>query len=128
VIDFRHIITWLVRKPGAFAQYRWREAMFPSLIWRMVYDHLCWQHDPHTADVCYLEILQLAAQKGLSTVENIVEQLLAAPRPVVNAQEVNLLLQTYEEEAMAFRQRQAPVVSLEDYDALLQNEEVAHVF
>jgi len=37
-------------------------------------------------------------------------------------------LQTYEEEAMAFRQRQAPVVSLEDYDALLQNEEVAHVF
>jgi len=37
--------------------------MFPSLIWRMVYDHLCWQHDPHTADVCYLEILQLAAQK-----------------------------------------------------------------
>jgi len=61
-------------------------------------------------------------------VENIVEQLLAAPRPVVNAQEVNLLLQTYEEEAMAFRQRKAPVVSLEDYDALLQNEEVAHGF
>jgi hypothetical protein len=36
-------------------------------------------------------------------------------------------LQTYEEEAMAFRQRQAPEVSLEDYDALLQNEEVAYV-
>jgi hypothetical protein len=128
VIDFRHLITWLVRKPGAFAQYRWREAMFPSLVWRMLYDHLCRQHDPHTADVCYLEILQLAAQKGLGTIENIVEQLLAAPRPVVNAQEVNLLLQTCEEEAMAFRQRQAPAVSLEDYDQLLQNEEVAHGF
>jgi len=102
--------------------------MFPSLVWRMVFDHLCRQHDPHAADVYYLEILQLAAQKGLNAVENIVEELLAAPRSVVNAQEVNLLLQTYEEEATAFRQRQAPVVSLEDYDQLLQNEEVAHGF
>lgn len=119
VIDFRHIIKWLVRKPGAFSQYRWREAMFPSLIWRAAYDHLCRHHDAHAADVCYLEILQLAAEEGLGAVENIVEQLLLAPKPVVSAEEVTALMRTYEDEAMAFREREALPVSLQVYDGLL---------
>ena len=93
--------------------------MFPSLVWRAAYDHLCRHHDANTADVCYLEILQLAATKGLSTVENIVEQLLLTPKPVVNAQEVTAWLLTYEDEAMAFRERDAMPVSLELYDGLL---------
>ena len=93
--------------------------MFPSLVWRAAYDHLCRHHDAYAADVCYLEILQLAADEGLSTVENIVEQLLLAPRPVVNAAAVLALLRTYEDEAMAFREREAMPVSLEVYDGLL---------
>ena len=119
VIDFRHVIKWLVRKPGAFSEYRWREAMFPSLVWRAAYDHLCRHHDAHAADVCYLEILQLAADEGLGAVENIVEQLLLAPKPAVNAAEVTSLLRTYEDEAMAFRERKAMPVSLHVYDGLL---------
>lgn len=119
VIDFRHVIKWLVRKPGAFSEYRWREAMFPSLVWRAAYDHLCRHHDAHAADVCYLEILQLAADEGLGAVENIVEQLLLAPKPAVNAAEVTALLRTYEDEAMAFRERKAMPVSLHVYDGLL---------
>jgi transposase len=119
VIDFRHVIKWLVRKPGAFSEYRWREAMFPSLVWRAAYDHLCRHHDSHAADVCYLEILELAAGEGLGTVENIVEQLLLAPKPVVNAAEVTALLRTYEDEATAFREREAMPVSLHVYDELL---------
>jgi len=119
VIDFRHIIQWLVRKPGAFAQYRWREAMFPSLVWRAAYDHLCRHHEAHAADVCYLQILELAAGQGLGAVENMVEQLLLAPKPVVNAAEVTALLRTCQDEAMAFRQREALPVSLEVYDGLL---------
>lgn len=119
VIDFRHVIKWLVRKPGAFSEYRWREAMFPSLVWRAAYDHLCRHHDTHAADVCYLEILQMAAEEGLSTVENLVEQLLLAPKPAVNAAEVTALLRTYEDEAMAFREREGMSVSLQDYDGLL---------
>ena len=120
VIDFRHVINWLVRKPGAFSEYRWRDAMFPSLIWRAAYDHLCRHHDAHTADVCYLEILQLAADTGLGAVENAVEQLLLAPKAVVNKQEIIALLRTYEYEEMAFREREAMKVSLEEYDGLLE--------
>ena len=29
-IDYRHVIGWLVRKPGAFTRYRYREDLFPS--------------------------------------------------------------------------------------------------
>ena len=121
MIDFLHVIYWLVRKPGAFSEYRWRDAMFPSLVWRAAYDHLCRHHDAHTADVCYLEILQLAADTGLGTVENVVEQLLLAPKAVVNKQEIIALLRTYEDEEMAFRERrEAMKVSLEEYDGLLE--------
>ena len=30
-IDYRHVIGWLVRKPGAFARYRYREDLYPSV-------------------------------------------------------------------------------------------------
>ena len=37
-IDYRHIIWSLVRKPGAFAQYRYRDKLFPTLTFRQAYD------------------------------------------------------------------------------------------
>src|SRR5215467_10737516 len=37
-VDYRHIIDWLVRKPGAFASYRYREHLFPSSQFRKLYD------------------------------------------------------------------------------------------
>jgi len=39
-IDYHHVIWSLARKPGAFARYRWREELFPSLIFRRAYDLL----------------------------------------------------------------------------------------
>ena len=39
-IDYRHVIFSLVRKPGAFAAYRYREELFPSLMFRRAYDAL----------------------------------------------------------------------------------------
>src|SRR6185312_11005730 len=30
-IEYRHVIDWLVRKPGAFARYLYREEMYPSV-------------------------------------------------------------------------------------------------
>jgi len=29
-INYRHVIDWLVRKPGAFENYKYREDMFPT--------------------------------------------------------------------------------------------------
>ena len=39
-IDYRHVIDWLVRKPGAFADYRYRQDLFPASRFRMAYDVL----------------------------------------------------------------------------------------
>ena len=37
-IDYRHIIGSLVRKPGAFARYRFREQLYPTHTFRLAYD------------------------------------------------------------------------------------------
>ena len=39
-IDYRHVIWSLVRKPYAFARYRYREELFPSLRFRAAWDAL----------------------------------------------------------------------------------------
>ena len=39
-IDYRHVIWSLVRKPGAFAGYKYREELFPSMTFRRAYDAL----------------------------------------------------------------------------------------
>jgi hypothetical protein len=67
-IDYRHVIWSLVRKPGAFARYRYREELFPSLVFRRAYDALRAGRGER-ADVEYLRVLHLAA----STVERDVE-------------------------------------------------------
>ena len=67
-IDYRHIIGSLVRKPGAFARYRFREELFPSLTFRAAYDALGRTHGER-ADVEYVRLLHLAATTGERRVE-----------------------------------------------------------
>jgi hypothetical protein len=67
-IDYRHVIWWLVRKPGAFARYRFREELFPTLTFRLAYDALR-QWRGERADVEYVRILHLAASTSESEVE-----------------------------------------------------------
>jgi len=56
-IDYRHIIDWLVRKPGAFEQYRYREDLFPTSWFRLAYDALREEHGPKRGAKEYLHIL-----------------------------------------------------------------------
>jgi hypothetical protein len=67
-IDYRHIIGSLVRKPGAFTRYRYREELFPSLTFRQAYDALTMTHGER-ADVEYVRLLHLAATTGQHDVE-----------------------------------------------------------
>ena len=74
-IDYRHIIGSLVRKPGAFARYRYREQMFPTPSFRLAYDALCgWRGE--RADVEYVRILHLAATTMESEVDRALVRLL----------------------------------------------------
>jgi hypothetical protein len=74
-IDYRHVIWSLVRKPGAFARYRYREELFPSLAFRRAYDALV-DARGERADIEYVRILHLAASTLESRVESALEQLL----------------------------------------------------
>ena len=62
-IQYRHIIHHLVRKPGAFAHYKYREDLFPHPIFRATYDQLV-ERAPQTGHKTYLAILHLAALQG----------------------------------------------------------------
>ena len=75
-IDYRHVIWSLVRKPGAFARYRYREDLFPSLTFRRAYDALR-RHRGERGDVEYVRILHLAASTMESEVERALSKLLA---------------------------------------------------
>jgi hypothetical protein len=74
-IDYRHVIDWLVRKPGAFADYRYRADLFPSSHFRMAYDVLR-QQQPARSDKEYLRILHLAARESEAGVEAALVELL----------------------------------------------------
>ena len=68
-INYRHVIDWLMRKPGAFANYKWRKDMFPTIQFKMAYDSLSKAHAPSVAAKEYLKILQLAARDCESAVD-----------------------------------------------------------
>jgi hypothetical protein len=76
-IDYRHVIWSLVRKPGAFARYRYREELFPRPVFRAAYDALC-EARGERADIEYVRILHLAASTLEATVARALEQLLAS--------------------------------------------------
>lgn len=114
-IDYRHIIHSLVRKPGAFRRYVYREALFPSLTFRRGYDALV-ESAAQRADLEYLRILRLAALTLESDVEAALAQLLAAGAVPsyerVKAQVLPATLPPCPELAI-------PVPDLQCYDALI---------
>jgi len=79
-IDYRHVIWSLVRKPGAFARYRYREELFPTPAFREAYDALC-RFRGERADVDYVRTLHLAASTLECTVEQALHELLDGRAP-----------------------------------------------
>jgi transposase len=85
-IDYRHMIDWLVRKPGAFESYRYRSDLFPTSWFRLVYDALREEQGPKQGAQEYLAILLLAARRGQDRVEAAIRFLLGSQQ-TLNAEE-----------------------------------------
>ena len=77
-VNYRHVIDSLLRKPGGFRDYRYRDDLFPSLIFRRAWERLNRWQSPRKADLAYLRILRLAARKMESEVAAALDKLLAA--------------------------------------------------
>lgn len=67
-IDYRHVIWSLARKPGAFANYRYHDDLFPTVTFRRAYDALA-AGRPERADREYVRVLHLAASASEAEVE-----------------------------------------------------------
>ena len=98
-VHYRHVIKWLVRKPGAFAAYQFREDLFPQPVYRQTHERLK-AIDEGRADRTYLLILELAHDRGEDVVasalggllreglvpsENTVKDRLSKPAPSLAA-------------------------------------------
>lgn len=83
VINYRHLIPSLVRKPGAFADYRYHEHMFPTLTFRKAYDALKLSQ-PTKADREYLRILKLAADHLECDVDSALKLYLEERQPITS--------------------------------------------
>lgn len=79
-IDYRHVVHSLLRKPGAFAKYRFREDLFPTIHFRQGYDALIAEHGSR-ADVEYIRVLHLAATTMECKVDQALRTLLDAGQP-----------------------------------------------
>ena len=117
-IQYRHIIDRLVRKPGAFAHYRYRDDLFPTTCFRVAYDTLCASHREAAASREYLSILQLAAQKSEAQVEAVLRRLLDTQEPL-SAERVEELLEAGTPSDVPAGWAQVPPVDLRLYDSLL---------
>jgi transposase len=117
-IDYRHIVDGLMRKPGAFANYQYKEALFPEVCFRQAYDQLI-KHSPACGHKHYLSILQLAKMHGEQQVVTAL-QVLQANGVIPLPDSVKKLLDI----PMVIPKVEVPTPSLLLYDQLLQHTEV----
>ena len=117
-VNYRHIIDSLVRKPGAFENYRYRDAMFPTSRFRIAYDCLKERYTVQSAASRYLKILYLAAKDSEVAVDNAltilinegheiskdaVQRLMTSNTPVAGPDDIHI-----------------PAIDLSSYDKLLK--------
>jgi hypothetical protein len=120
-IQYRHIIDWLRRKPGAFEHYRYRSDLFPSSYFRMAYDQLKSRH-PSRAHKEYLNILYLAARETESGVDDALRTLLAQEQEI-RVEAVETLLKG-DESLILSQHIELPHTDVTVYDCLLESKEL----
>ena len=89
-INYRHIIDSLIRKPGAFKHYQYRESLFPNTSFRQAYDLLI-KANQAVGHKHYLKLLYLAKQHGEQAV-NIAIELLMESKALPFEKDVKALL------------------------------------
>jgi hypothetical protein len=117
-INYRHIIDSLVRKPGAFENYRYREDLFPTSRFRIAYDDLKQRHSQSMAAKQYLNILHLAARESETAVDDVLRMMIDKNMAIC-AEQVEALVHSGQPVAVATKVR-VPAVDLTCYDRLLE--------
>ena len=121
-VDYRHIIDWLVRKPGAFEHYRYRDELFPTSRFRMTFDLLEEQLGRYQGSKEYLQILELAAKDSEVRVDAALLALLGQGDEPISAERIEGMLVA--EQNTSVRDVEVAVVDLRIFDQLFSAQEV----
>ncbi len=122
LIDFRHVIDSLIRKPGAFENYKYQHHLYPTTRFRMAYDMLLKQTAMKTAIKQYLKILHAAKHDGLDTVDDILRWILQEGMPLSAAAVLDLVAAKQQVKSPTEVAIQPP--DLSEFDSLLQHKDV----
>jgi transposase len=125
VLDYRHVIDHLLRKPGAFERYRYRQELFLTPIFREAYDQLIAKHGQRHGTLEYLRLLKLTSETNLVEVELMLVEYTCPPYPAWSVEALRQLLLPRASSVIQLRELQPDCQS---YDALLSSrQEVVNV-
>ena len=117
-INYRHIIDSLIRKPGAFENYRYHEALFPTSWFRIAYDKLKNRYTLRSAAKRYLSILYIAAKESESSVNNALEIIINKNMDICKEQVKTIM--NSDESVSEITDIYIPEINLSNYDQLLE--------
>jgi hypothetical protein len=116
-INYRHIIDSLVRKPGAFKNYRYHEQMFPRTVFRIAYDVLGENHTERVQSRIYLSILHIAARQSEEATAQALTHLIDQDLPI-EVDQVRYLVEKADELPCP-TDVEVPDIDLTDFDELI---------
>jgi hypothetical protein len=123
-INYRHVIHSLVKKPGAFAHYRYQACLFPRMIFRLAYDELQF-NVPERCDRDYLQMLKLAADESEEGVVEALQGIIERGEAISLERVRELVSAGSDESQVGIPQVMISATPLESYDELLGDKEVA---
>jgi len=127
-IQYRHIIDSLIRKPGAFENYKYKQDMFPTTRFRMVYDGLLKARTTRKAAKEYLSILDLAAKESESLVDDAIRILIHTGSQIIDSRAVKDMFKALQEDNLPIN----PEIHIQKvnpgiYNELFSNQEAAWI-
>jgi len=120
-INYRHIIDRLVRKPGAFENYCYKDDLFPTSQFRIAYDILRDSCSIRQASKEYLKILELAAKEDESLVNEALRLLINLEEDI-SFEKVKQFIDSKQKPPDPTAVHIEPV-DINDYDMLLETPE-----
>lgn len=123
-INYRHIIHSLVKKPGAFARYRFQSSLYPRVIFRVAYDELKQQLDGK-AEREYLQLLKLAAEESEELVAETLRGMVERGEAIRSERVREMIAGRRNERLPRIPKIEIDLAPLQSYDQLLGGQEVA---
>ena len=120
VIDYRHFIDALKRKPQAFKGLVFRDALFPRDVYRRTWEQLERKLTPRQACQSIVALLEMAARDG---VESVLGERLDALLAVGELPDVKRLREEFAPRQAVLPQLRIEIPAVSVYDALLPSEQ-----